>query len=111
MIDARANADFLADNPATSKWGEYKLPESEKQALVAELNLSAEQIPSTYLEYLKWIGGQGANVYMNSTMNLLNGTATKLQTQPKVPPFIVRMFVRGAATAIYSRAKLPRAGG
>lgn len=88
LIDARANADFLADDPAKSKWGRYKLPESEKQALGAELNLAADQIPSTYFEYLKWIADQGANIYMNSTMNLLNGTATKLQTQPKVPSFI-----------------------
>lgn len=88
LIDARANADFLANEPAESKWGKYKLPESEKQALAAELNVPADQMPSTYLDYLKWIAAQGASIYMNSTMNLLNGTATKLQTQPKVPSFI-----------------------
>ncbi len=80
LIDASGNADSLTDNPAKSKWGGYKLPEFEKQALVAELNLSAEQIPSTYLDYLKWISDQDAKVYMNSTINLLKGSATKLQT-------------------------------
>lgn len=88
LIDARATADFLADNPANSKWGEYKLPEPMKEAVAAELNLSPDQLPSTYLEYLKWMADQGAGVYMNGTMNLLNGTATKIRTQPKVPSFI-----------------------
>ena len=59
-----------------------------KQALGAELNIPAEQMPSTYLDYLKWITDQGAQVYMNATMNVLNKTATKLRTQPKVSPFI-----------------------
>lgn len=54
----------------------------------AELNVPADQMPSTYYDYLKWIADQGATIYMNSKMNLLNGTATKVKTQPKVPPFI-----------------------
>lgn len=88
LIDARAAADFVAEDPSKSKWGGYKLPEAMKQALGAELNIPAEQMPSTYLDYLKWMSDQGAQVYMNATMNVLNKTATKLRTQPKVPPFI-----------------------
>lgn len=40
LIDAGENADFLAEDPAKSKWGGYKLPDSMKQAMAAELNLS-----------------------------------------------------------------------
>jgi hypothetical protein len=105
LIDAGANADFLADDPAKSKWGKYKLPEPVKQALAAELNLPVDQLPSSYLDYLKWIAGQGARVYMNSTMNLLNGTATKVQTQQKAPPFIKLITIPEMAKLIAESEK------
>lgn len=47
------------------------LPERERKTLIEQLNVTNEQVPHDYGEYLKHLHELGAKIYYNSTMALL----------------------------------------
>lgn len=84
LVDADAINTFKIGWRGKDAIQKYKLPKNLREGLASQFEVSFDQTPATYGDYLKMLHEKGAAFYINSAMLVVAGVEDRLGTVENV---------------------------
>jgi len=92
LIDASAVYTYKKKRGGMDKLSKYKIPDNLKRELSRQFNLSEENTPKTYGDYLKLLHKSGAKFYINGSMMVVSKLSREFGDKSKLSELAQHTF-------------------